>query len=261
MFAALIVCICFASGCLVLVGSGQTVTYSVEPPQGVSSLQIQNSFQVKVQPGTQDRFDFTIDKNLRAFVELTEEEPGEWTLRLLPGVAYKTAKLDVLVTVKTFPKLTLNQNAIVEVSEFTQLQTSVRIRVNDDAKLRWLDLARINNLNLEIKNNAQAEFFNLLLLPNAEALCRCKGGQLILNGSGTSFSLSAKNQHKSKLMGFSVQTMDVELSDFSSAEITVQKTLSVSLYGETSLLYSGDPEVQIKFKERNTSITQKKPGT
>lgn len=261
LFAALLCCAYLASGCLVLVGSDRTVTFSITPTRGISSLQIHDSFRVKIQSGGQERFDFTIDDNLRAYINMTEEEPGEWTLRLLPGVEYNPKQLDVLITTNTLARLTLNQNANVEISGFQNVQTPISIKVKDNAIFRWSDRVQMNgNLDLEINQDAQISFLDLQLATSANALCRCQGGQLVLNGSAYAFSLTARGQHISKLIGFSVQSMDAKLFDASAAEVTVQATLTVSLFGTSSLLYSGEPEVQLNNRDKETSITQKKSG-
>lgn len=255
--ATLAVCLCLMSSCLVLEGSDQAVVYTVSPGQGLTSLQIHNSFQVKVQAGSQNRFEFRVDDNLRAFVDAREEEPGEWTLRLLPGVDYKPKNLTVTVTVNSIERLIVNEDASVEVSGFNTLSAPIKIMMSDSAKLRWKGRVEVNTeLNLELKDETQVEFEHIVLTPTAKAICRCQGGQLAMSGTGNSFSLSAKQQHKANLKEFVVQNMDVELSETSTAEVNAVKTLSVSLFDRTFLLYNGNPEVTIKVKNREATLTQ-----
>ncbi len=252
------ICGVLLPGCFVLEGSGSTATFVVTPQQGIFSLQLHDSFQVRIQSGSQDQFDFKLDNNLRAFVETKEEEPGEWTLRLLPGLQYKPKTLEVTVTAKFIQRLIANETASVVVTGFPSLERPINIRMNDSSSLRWSDRVDLNStLNLEIKGEAQVVFSDLVVSQNAEALCRCQGGQLTLTGAGSSFTLLAKQQHKANLKGMVLQTMDVELAESSFAEVTVEKTLSISLFGRSSLVYSGNPEVTIKVKDRDASLTQK----
>jgi Putative auto-transporter adhesin, head GIN domain len=210
-----------------IAGSGNVVTKDV-PVTGFSSIEVSSAFDVTASIGATPSVSIRIDDNLEQYLDVGVQG-GTLRIGLRTGTSVSGATLQADVTAPTLDRV--------------QASGACRIRVTDQIRGRSIDI--------ELSGASTME--GAVDLESATATLS-GASRVSLSGRAPDVSARGSGASRFELFDLQAETLDIDLSGASSAEVSVSDSISASASGGSSLTYHGSPTFTKKEVSGGSSI-------
>jgi hypothetical protein len=235
LVALLLAALGLVTGCKVVTGSGETVTWEMDYAD-FTKLDISSAFDVKITRADAFLVHITIDKVLNEY--LSVDQRGD-TLRigLEPGTYLSTSQ-EAVITMPDLRRLELSGGSTASVSGFSTTK-SVEYELSGGSRMELTDM-RSGDASLDLSGGSRATG-GLVMAKGDFTLSGASS--LVLQGSATDISIDGSGASTVSLADFPVTNASISLSDGSSAVVSLSGRMDLDLSGASRVEYIGSPRL------------------
>jgi hypothetical protein len=249
--AALVPCLGLVTGCKVITGSGETVTWEMVYSD-FSKIDAGSSFELTITRSDNFTVRITIDKNLNEYL-VVNQRGDTLHIGLEPNNTYTGTRQEAVITLPDLRRLELSGASRASVSGFATTH-SVDYELSGASQAELVDI-KAGNAGLKLSGASRAS--GSLVMDSGD-FSLSGGSQLELQGSAKEIKIDGSGASKLSLENFPVTDADISLSGGSRAVVKVDGRIDLNLSGASEVEYIGSPRLGSINMSGGSIVNQRK---
>lgn len=249
--AALVASLGLVTGCNVVIGSGETVTWEMVYSD-FSKIDASSSFELTISRSDNFTVRITIDKSLNEYLDVNQR--GDTLhIGLEPNTTYTDTRQEAVITLPDLRRLELSGSSHASVSGFATTH-SVDYELSGASRAELADM-KAGDAGLKLSGASQASGH---LVIDSGDFSLSGASQLKLQGSASEIKIDGSGASELSLEDFPVTNAGISLSGASKAVVKVDGRIDLDLSGASNVEYIGSPKLGSINMSGGSTVNQRK---